>query len=93
MFKMQKEKNIIYGKIHNVGPIISVNRSEKKPLKKRIVSVETQDQQLIFFESRNNLNRNLEIGTFVKVEYYFAGSIKGDRNYNNIIASNICTNE
>ena len=90
---MQKETCSLYGKVHSVGPTISIDRDKKRPFKKRIVGVETEDQQLVFFESRNNLNQPLKIGSSVEVHYYFAGSIKGDKNYNNIIASDIYIDE
>lgn len=91
---MPKETSTMYGRVHSTGPIISIDRENKKPFRKRIIGVESEDQQLVFFESRNNLDAPLKIGTEIEVEYYFAGSIKGDKQYNNIIAANIyVTNE
>lgn len=90
---MQKSTAILCGSVQSVGPVITISRENKRPFEKRIIGIETEDQQLVFFESRNNLRESLPVGTKVEVEYYFAGSIKGDKSYNNIIASNIYLNE
>lgn len=89
MFKMQKETSTISGEVYSVSEVISIERNNKKPINKRTIGVKTEDQQLVFFESRINLKQHLPEGTKVVVDYYFAGSIKGERSYNNIIAENI----
>lgn len=83
----------ICGRIHSVTPVVVITRENKAPFSKRIVGVKTEDQQLVFFESRTALQKDLPIDTSVVVDYYFAGSIKGTMNYNNIIATNIKVHE
>lgn len=86
---MQRETSSFDGKIECVGEVNTIERKEKKPFKKRIIGVKKEDGQLAFFESRKDLDKDLPIGSDVTVHYYFAGSIKGEKWYNNAIINHI----
>lgn len=89
---MNKKTVIFYGEVVSVGDIMNIDRKGKRPLKKRIVGVKSDDQQLVYFEQREKLDEKLELNQPVSVHYYFAGSSKGEKNYNNIIAIDIVKN-
>jgi|694.fasta_scaffold00217_81 hypothetical protein len=81
------------GKIIAVTNAIQIERRDGNPFNKRTIGVETNEKQIVFFESRIDLDTQWKIGEKVSVQYYFAGSIKGEKVYNNIIASKIIPNE
>ena len=81
------------GRISLVTESSEIKKKNGKTFSKRTINVETEDQQVVFFESRINLEIDWEIGKKVKVLYYFCGSIKGDKMYNNVVAANITSNE
>lgn len=80
------------GKVIISTDVVQIERKDGNPFSKRTIGVETNEKQIVFFESRVNLDNEWEIGEQVKVQYYFAGSVKGDKIYNNIIASKILPN-
>lgn len=80
------------GKVIISTDIMQIKRKDGNPFCKRTIGVETNEKQVVFFESRIDLDTNWEIGEQVLVQYYFAGSVKGDKIYNNIIASKIIPN-
>ena len=80
-----RETNSFDGVIEHVGDINTIDRKEKKPFTKRLIGVKKEDGQLAFFELRKDLDKELPIGTKITVHYYFAGSVKGDKWYNNAI--------
>lgn len=80
------------GTIDYIGEIVTVKRENKKALSKRTVGVISDDNQRVFFEYRDKLDRNIGVGDAVKVDYYFSGSAKNDKLYNNIIAVGISKN-
>ena len=73
--------------------VVQIERKGGNPFTKRTIGIETNEKQVVFFESRVDLDTKWQIGKQVKVQYYFAGSIKGDKIYNNIIASKILPND
>ncbi|ALN97177.1 single strand DNA binding protein [Flavobacterium phage Fpv1] len=80
------------GKVIISTDVVQIERRDGNPFSKRTIGVETNEKQVVFFESRVDLDNEWQIGEQVKVQYYFAGSIKGDKIYNNIIASKILPN-
>lgn len=89
---MTRETSSFDGKIESVGQINTIDRKEKKPFRKRIIGIKKEDGQVAFFESRKDLDKDLPIGSDVTVHYYFAGSVKGDKQYNNVIINHIQIN-
>ena len=86
---MNKETDSFEGTIQCVGEISTIQRKDKKPFDKRLIGVQKDDGQLAFFESRKQLDMELPIGTRVVMHYYWAGSIKNEKMYNNIIVTHI----
>lgn len=86
---MNKETTSFSGTIHSVGQVNTIDRKDKKPFRKRIIGIRKADGQIGFFESRKDLEREIPIGTKVTIHYYFAGSIKEDKQYNNLIISHM----
>lgn len=85
---MQKNLSKISGKVISVSEPIFIERKEKNSFTKVTVGVSTKDQQTIFFELRETLPLMPEVNDNVIVSFYFAGSTKGEKVYNNIIATN-----
>lgn len=81
------------GKITIVTESVTIERKDGNPFNKRTIGVVTDEKQVVFFESRKDLNVQWQIGDKVKINYYFAGSFKADKIYNNVIASKIISNE
>lgn len=77
------------GEIITIGDVFVLERNERPSINKRTIGVKGYGQQVVYFEHRNTLNENIKIGSLVRVAFYFAGSQKGDKNYNNIIAHTI----
>lgn len=89
---MLKKTCYFEGEVISMGEIISIQKGNKE-FKRRLLGVISEDNQVIYFEARKTLNGLPDIGKKVKVEYYFAGSCKGDKVYNNIVILNIELNE
>jgi len=83
---------VLEGKIITLTDVIQIERKNGNPFSKRTIGVETNEKQIVFFESRIDLDTEWQIGEQIKVEYYFTGSIKGDKVYNNVVASKILPN-
>ena len=85
---MKKNLNVIKGEITDISSIITIERQQKSSFRKVTVGVMTEDGQLIFFEVRDVVKGwdAIKVGEQVSISYYFAGSIKDDKLYNNIIA-------
>lgn len=86
---MTRETTSFDGKIECVGEINTIERKEKKPFRKRIIGVRKDDGQLAFFESRKDLDNEIPVGSLVTIHYYFAGSVKNEKWYNNAIINHI----
>lgn len=87
---MAKVTDTFTGKIHCIGEIISVQRKDKQTFDKRTIGVQKEDGQIGFFEMRKNLEaENIQVGLDVTVHYYWAGSIKDKKWYNNIVITHI----
>lgn len=88
---MNKNLSIIEGEIISVSAPLHIERREKPSFVKVTMGLRTSDGQIIFFEVRESVIsfEQLLSGGTASVEYYFAGSIKGDKKYNNIIAKHI----
>jgi hypothetical protein len=81
---MLKNTSLFGGKVLSVGPITVIEKGSRN-FKRRLLGVISEDNQVIYFEVRKGLNDMPELGKEIVVEYYFAGSCKGDKVYNNII--------
>lgn len=86
---MNKETTSFSGTIHSVSPVATIDRKDKKPFRKRIIGIKKTDGQVGFFESRKDLEKDLLIDTPVTIHYYFAGSVKDEKCYNNLIISHM----
>lgn len=88
---MKKRCNVVEGEIISVSKPIKIERQQKASFTKVTMGLRTDDGQIIFFEVRDILSGwdILKLGETATVEYYFAGSTRGDKVYNNIIAKSI----
>lgn len=88
---MKKKCNVAEGEIFSVSDPIKIKRQQKAPFTKITLGLVTEDGQKIFFEVREMVSgwSDLKVGQPASVEYYFTGSIKGDKVYNNVIAKSI----
>ena len=83
---------IIKAKIINIGDVMTFNNNNRKSFSKRMLTIETEDNQKLFIEVRENLFDQVEffrIGLNAIFYYKFAGSEKNGKQWNNIIANRI----
>lgn len=86
---MNKETSSFSGVILSVSEVATIDRKDKKPFRKRLIGIKKEDGQVGYFESRKELEKELPAGMKVTVHYYFAGSSKNDKCYNNVIISHM----
>lgn len=85
---MKKNLMSMTGKVISVGAVVSIEKKHKT-YSRRLIGVQSEDEQVVFFEQRKDFDVDYSAGMPVKVDYYFCGSMKGDKVYNNIIATSI----
>jgi hypothetical protein len=90
------EKNYfdLKGTVHEVGELVHIKREGIPDLYKRVLTIETPDNQTLYAEVRNAKLKELEVegirqGSTVAIEFLFQGSEKGDKKYNNIYVHSI----
>lgn len=89
---MDKQNFELIANVVSIGNVETFERMGKTPLSKRNIALETEDGQKLFCEIRPS---NFEVAEYIrsghkiKVSYIFAGSSKGDRQYNNIIITKL----
>lgn len=89
---MRKDYLKIKGLITEIGELVHIKREGIPDLYKRVLIVETSDEQVLYPEVRNSklkLLDNIEEGAVVEIEFSFEGSEKNDKRYNNIYVNNL----
>jgi hypothetical protein len=89
---MLKQTQKAQVQITEIGELQVFSRKNKMDYSKRMLEMETADKQRIFGEVRNSLIpvlRHVSPGDIVEIDYFFAGSEKDGKKYNNIIVVNI----
>jgi len=81
------------GKVIHIGEPVTIERPNKTPFRKSTIGVEKADGQIAFFENRKRIKVELNEGDLVTIYFRWAGSIKGDRMFNNIVISKIEINK
>lgn len=81
-------------RVQEISNLIQIRRTQKPDLFKKVITLETEDGQILFTEIRNSglkiLEREgVEIGSLVEVEISFQGTEKNGNKYNNIIVQSI----
>ena len=84
------------GTVHLIGDLIHIERNGIPDLKKKVLTVETPDGQILYPEIRNGKlkmleSENIKQGSTVEIEYLFQGSEKNGKRYNNIYIYSIKT--
>lgn len=82
------------GIITSFGELVHIPRKGNYDLYKRVLTIQTEDNQILFPEIRNNKLRNLDrqmiqVNDRVEIEYSFEGSEKNGKRYNNIYINSI----
>lgn len=85
---------ILQGTVTEIGDMVQIRRTTKPDIYKKILAVETMDNQKVYMEIRNTgikeLEREgIEEGSLVEIEYLFEGSEKDGKKYNNVVIKNI----
>ena len=85
---------ILQGTVTEIGDMVQIRRTTKPDIYKKILAVETMDNQKVYMEIRNTgikeLGREgIEEGSLVEIEYLFEGSEKDGKKYNNVVIKNI----
>lgn len=89
---MKKEYLKIKGVITEIGELVHIQRNGIPDLYKRVLTVETIDEQVLYPELRNGklqLLDNIDEGCVVNIEFSFEGSEKNNKRYNNIYINNL----
>ena len=84
------------GKVTKIGEKKNIKRVTSPDLTKVVLTIETDDKQILFAEIRNKRIELLEKeqvyeGCFVNIDYSFEGSEKNGKRYNNIFIAIIKT--
>lgn len=82
----------VTAKVTFIGELQIFRRNTKPDFSKRLVSLNTEDGQVMFCEIRNSkipLINPIKIGDVVNVDIIFAGSEKNDKRYNNLYIVNL----
>lgn len=91
---MHKDVFYLTGKVNVIGELEQIKRQGIPDIYKRVLTIETDDGQILFPELRNRrLNlldaNSIATGNEVEVQYIFQGSEKNGKMYNNIYVSDI----
>lgn len=89
---MRKDYLKIKGVITEIGDLVHIQRTGIPDLYKRVLTIETIDEQVLYPEVRNGklkLLDDLYENSTVEIEFSFEGSEKNDKRYNNIYINNI----
>ena len=85
---------ILQGTVTEIGDMVQIRRTTKPDIYKKVLAVETLDNQKVYMEIRNTGIKELERegideGSLVEIEYLFEGSEKDGKKYNNVVIKNI----
>lgn len=89
---MKKEYLKIKGVITEIGELVHIQREGIPDLYKKVLTIETIDEQVLYPEVRNaklKLLDNMYENSTVEIEFSFEGSEKNGKRYNNIYINNI----
>lgn len=89
---MKKEYLKIKGVITEIGELVHIQREGITDLYKKVLTIETIDEQILYPEVRNaklKLLDNMYENSTVEIEFSFEGSEKNGKRYNNIYINNI----
>jgi hemerythrin superfamily protein len=89
---MKKEYLKIKGVITEIGELVHIQRERIPDLYKKVLTLETIDEQVLYPEVRNaklKLLENVYENSTVEIEFSFEGSEKNGKRYNNIYINNI----
>ena len=89
---MRKDYLKIKGVITEIGELVHIQREGIPDLYKRVLTVETNDEQVLYPEVRNGKLKMLDSlyeNSVVEIEFSFEGSEKNGKRYNNIYVNNI----
>ena len=84
---MKKEYLKIKGVITEIGELVHIQREGIPDLYKKVLTLETIDEQVLYPEVRNaklKLLDNMYENSTVEIEFSFEGSEKNGKRYNNI---------
>ena len=84
----------IQGVVTEIGDVYQVRRVMKPDIFKLILSIKTEDNQVLYPEIRNGglkilEKEGVEVGSMVEIEFTFQGSEKDGKKYNNILIQSI----
>lgn len=91
---MRKDYLTIRGVITEIGEMVHIPRTGIPDLYKKVLTVETIDEQVLYPELRNGKlkmleDQNITEHSTVEIEFSFEGSEKNGKRYNNIYINNI----
>ena len=80
--------------VDEIGELVQIRRTHKPDLFKVVLTLRTDDMQILYPEIRNTGLKILEregivVGSKVEVEFTFQGTEKNEKKYNNILIQSI----
>ena len=91
---MRKSYLKIKGIVTEIGDMVHIKRNGIPDLYKKVLTMKTVDDQVLYPEVRNSKLKLLEElnvteGSVIEIEFSFEGSEKNEKRYNNIYINNI----
>lgn len=86
---MDKNYITLTGTVTEIGEEVVIFRSDKNNIKKRVLTIKTSDNQVLFPEIRWDkidylICNEIEEGSTVEISFTFEGSEKNGKKYDNI---------
>lgn len=91
---MDKKRFVLVAIVQEISDVIQIRRTLKPDLFKRVLTLMTEDEQILYPEVRNSglkimEREGIEISSKVEIEYTFQGTEKDNKKYNNILIQSI----
>lgn len=82
------------GIVKEIGSLVHMKKKTGPDLRKKVITVETVDGQVLYLDIINTRlkvleSEKIEVGSVVGVEYSFKGSERDGKKYNNIYCNGI----
>lgn len=93
---VEKSHFTLKGTVNLIGELVHIQRQGIPDLNKRVLTVTTPDEQVLYPELRNNKLKLIETegiveGCAAEIKFIFQGSEKSGKRYNNIYIHSIKT--
>lgn len=82
------------GVVKNIGDLIHMEKKNGPDLYKKVLTIETSDEQKLYIDVINIRlksleDQNIQVDSIVEIEYSFKGSERDGKKYNNIFCNSV----